>query len=417
MQNTGHSHMKLFKSFIQPLVLSGAALLLLLACEEEPKSIYDPDVVGNPDPIISTVVPDSNFSSSNVVFAGIGVVVINGENFSATRDYNNVFFDGIPGIILTASTTSLRVQVPNITGDSVQVRVAVRGAYYFGDYASPLPIISAVREVGGFIDSDPYISTVSCDNSGNIYVNGDKDIYIVQPDSVKALYNSTLLTGIGKMKMGPAGNNYFIISSAISRITPPDVTEGLWFKALPEALLDFDFNVTGSIYLAGVSGLIFAFDVDTKAFEVDSTYYGVNIRALRVFDGDLYVVGDVLDTLGAIVQKGIWSSEIVGDELVGMDLVADLGNIDSDGSLTVTSIAISASGSIYLGNMNDPPLIVYENGQFSPFHEPILSSPVGALSWGSGDYLYIVRQARGDVTQRVLELDMGQAGAVYHGRD
>lgn len=417
MQNTGHSHMKLFKSIIQPLVFLSAAFFILIACEEDPKSIYDPDVVGNLDPIITTVVPDSNFSSGNIAFAGIGVVIISGENFSATRDYNNVFFDGIPGTILSATTTSLRVQVPTVIGDSVQVRVAVRGAFYFGDYSSPFEIISAVREVGGFIDSDPYISTVSSDNAGNIFVNGDKNIYIVQPDSVKALYNSTLLTGIGKMKMGPAGNNYFIISSAISRITPPDVSEGLWFKALPEALLDFDFNVTGSIFLAGVSGLIFPFDVDTKTFTVDSTYYGMNVRTMRVFDGDLYVVGDVLDTLGAIVQKGIWSSEIVGDELIGMELVADLGDIDTDGSLTITSMAISASGSLFLGNMNDPPLIVYENGQFAPFVEPILSSPIGALSWGSGDYLYIVRQARGDVTQRVLELDMGQAGAVYYGRD
>lgn len=92
MQNTGHNHMKLFKSIIQPLVFLSAAFFILIACEEDPKSIYDPDVVGNLDPIITTVVPDSNFSSGNIAFAGIGVVIISGENFSATRDYNNVFF-------------------------------------------------------------------------------------------------------------------------------------------------------------------------------------------------------------------------------------------------------------------------------------------------------------------------------------
>jgi len=203
MQNTGHSHMKLFKSIIQPLMLLSATFFILIACEEDPKSIYDPDAIGNPDPIIATVVPDSNFSSGNIVFAGIGVVRITGENFSATREYNSVFFDGVLGTILSASTTSLRVQVPNVTGDSVQVRITVRDAYYFGDYSSPLPVVSAVKEVGGFIDSDSYISTVSCDNSGNTYVNGDKNIYIIKPDSVKSEYNSTILTGIGKMKMGP----------------------------------------------------------------------------------------------------------------------------------------------------------------------------------------------------------------------
>ncbi|MBT4035359.1 MAG: IPT/TIG domain-containing protein [Candidatus Marinimicrobia bacterium] len=409
--------MKLFKSIIQPLMLLSATFFILIACEEDPKSIYDPDAIGNPDPIIATVVPDSNFSSGNIVFAGIGVVRITGENFSATREYNSVFFDGVLGTILSASTTSLRVQVPNVTGDSVQVRITVRDAYYFGDYSSPLPVVSAVKEVGGFIDSDSYISTVSCDNSGNTYVNGDKNIYIIKPDSVKSEYNSTILTGIGKMKMGPAGNHYFIIATAISRITPPDVTEGLWFKAMPEALLDFDFNVTGSILLAGVSGVIYSFDIDTKTFTEDSTYHGINVRSMRVFDGDLYVSGERLDTLGAIVQKGLWSSEIVGESLSGMELLADLGDIDANGDLTITSMAISASGSIFLGNLNDPPLIRYKNGQLSPFHEPILSSPIGALSWGSGDYLYLVRQARGDVTQRVLELDMGQAGAVYYGRD
>ncbi len=417
MQNTGQSHMKLFKRIIKSLVILSATFFILIACEEDPKSIYDPDVVGNPDPIISTVVPDSNYSSGNIPFAGIGVVIITGENFSAIVDNNTVFFDGIPGTILSASTTSLRVQVPNVTGDDVQIRVAVRGAFYFGDYAPSFPIVSAVKEVGGFIDSDPYISTASCDNSGNVFVNGGKEIFIIKPDSVKTLYNSTLLTGIGKMKMGPTGNNYFIISSAISRITPPDVTEALWYKAMPEALLDFDFNVTGSIFMAGVSGSIYPFDIDTKTFTVDTTYTGINVRAMRVYDGDLYVVGDRLDTLGAIVQKGLWSSEIIGDSLAGMNLVADLADIDVDGSLTVTSMAISASGSIFLGNVNDPPLIILEHGQLSPFNEPILSSPIGALSWGNGDYLYIVRLARAEVTQRVLQLDMRQAGAVYYGRD
>ncbi|NQT62903.1 MAG: IPT/TIG domain-containing protein [Candidatus Marinimicrobia bacterium] len=412
--------MKLFKSIIQPLMLLSATFFILIACEEDPKSIYDPDVVGNPDPIITTVVPDSNFTSDNISFAGIGVVNITGQNFSSTVAYNSVFFDGVPGTVLSSTVTQLRVQLPNVTGDSVKVRVAVRGAYYFAEYSEPFPILPAVREVGGFIDSDPYISTISCDNSGNLFVNAGRHIHIIEQDSLHTYYDSTRLTGIGKMKMGPEGKNYFIITTAISRITPPDVVEDIWFKSLPEALVDFDFNENGTIFIAGVSGLIYPFEAETKTFTVDSTYYGIKIKTIRVFGGDLYVVGDEVDEVDdvdVVQQKAIYTSQITGDDLGEKQLLATLDEIDADGTLSITSIAISQSGSIFLGNKNDPPLIIYENGQLSPFHEPILSSPIGALSWGSDDYLYIVRQARGDVTQRVLELDMGQTGAIYYGRD
>ena len=417
MQITGLRQMNIVKRLAAAFLLACTMFLMLAGCEEEPVSIYDPDVVGNPDPTISTVVPDSNFSSTNIAFAGIGVVNITGEHFSAILDDNNAFFDGVPGKVLSATPTMLRVQLPNITGDSVEVKVAVRGAYYFGEYLEPFPILSAVKEVGSFIDSDPYISTISCDNSGNIFVNGGKEIFIVEPDSLKQAYNSTLLTGISKMKMGPEGKNYFVISSAISRITPPDVTEGLWYKAMPEVLVDFDFNENGTLFLASVSGNIYPFDAETKTFTVDSTYFGMTIRTLRVFDGDLYVVTDDVDTLGVIQEKAIYTNQITGDVLGDKQRLTTLDGIDTDGTVTVTSIAISESGSIFLGNLNDPALIVYENGHLAPYCEPILSSPIGALSWGSGDYLYLVRQARGEVTQRVLQLDMGQAGSVYYGRD
>ncbi|MBC8375511.1 MAG: IPT/TIG domain-containing protein [FCB group bacterium] len=409
--------MKLLKSIIHPLVLLSATFFILIACEEEPKSIYDPNVEGNPDPVIATVVPDSNFSSNNISFAGIGVVNITGQNFSSTVAYNTVFFDGVPGTVLSSTLTQLRVQVPNVTGDSVEVKVAVRGAYYFAEYSQPFPVVSAVKEVGGFIDSDTYISTISCDNSGNLFVNAGNHLHIIEQDSLHTYYDSTRLTGIGKMKMGPEGKNYFIITTAISRITPPDVVESLWFKALPEALVDFDFNENGTIFIAGVSGLIYPFDAETKTYTVDSTFYGLKIKTIRVFDGNLYVVGNEVDDADVVLQKGIYSSQITGDDLGEKLLLTTLDELDLDGTLSITSIAISQSGSLFLGNMTDPPLIIYENGQLSPFHEPILSSPIGALSWGSGDYLYIVRQARGDVTQRVLELDMGQAGAIYYGRD
>ncbi len=415
MQNTGQRHMNIFKRISGTLLVAGVSMLMLLSCEEEPVSIYDPDVVGNPDPIVTSVVADSNYASDGTAFAGVGVVNITGQHFSPTKDNNQVFFDGLPGIVMSASETVLRVRVPDLIGDSIEVKVAVQGAYYFGEYADPFATQLAAEEVGGFIDADLFImGSIACDNQENVYVNGGQDVYSFAPDSLKSIFNSTNFNAANNIKMGPEGHVYFSILNYVSRIAPPGVG-GSFHAVMPTVVSGLEFNANGHIFVYDGSGNIHALDIDTRAFTTDSTYYGVDIRGIRVFNDQLFVVGNVEDTSKVVIESSIWVSNITGDSLGEKQVYADM-MLFNNGEHDISSITISATGDIFLGNKDNPPLIVY-NGSFQPYYEPILDAPIVALTWGSGDYLYLVRQARDAITQRVIRVNMGQAGAPYYGRD
>ncbi|MDQ7053705.1 MAG: IPT/TIG domain-containing protein [candidate division KSB1 bacterium] len=89
-----------------------------MTCGTEPTpSIWDPEWKGRPDPVITGVEPPGG------TFAGIGIVTLIGENFSSEPAENHVYFDGVKGEILSATPTAVQVKAPNLTGDSVRIKL------------------------------------------------------------------------------------------------------------------------------------------------------------------------------------------------------------------------------------------------------------------------------------------------------
>ena len=110
------------------LVTALVLLATLSACDFEGSSLYDPDAERNSAPVVTDV--SAPFS---VVLAGIDVVTVNGQNFSATPEDNIVVFDdgqgnSASGTVLSASPTQLEVRVPNLINPALRMRVAVIGS-------------------------------------------------------------------------------------------------------------------------------------------------------------------------------------------------------------------------------------------------------------------------------------------------
>ena len=99
---------------------------LIFSCEDPnyPENIWDENDQGNPSPSISSVEPDA-------AFAGIDTLTISGQNFSENTSENLVYFNNMLGEVVNATSTSLSVITPNLVSDSVQIRVAVQGAFLF----------------------------------------------------------------------------------------------------------------------------------------------------------------------------------------------------------------------------------------------------------------------------------------------
>ena len=118
---------------LKTLFLSIFFAIFVYGCEENnyPDSIYDPDDLGKPSPIITSIEPDSG-----KVFSGIDTVWINGSNFSNVISENSVFFSGEPALIVSATETQLIVIARPVSGLDVFIQVAVEGAFNYGVWST-----------------------------------------------------------------------------------------------------------------------------------------------------------------------------------------------------------------------------------------------------------------------------------------
>ena len=117
------------KLFYSDRILLGFSIFIL-SCEEPnaPDSVWDENDQGGSTPIVSSVEPAQG------AFAGIDTLTITGQYFSDNISENLVYFNGMLGNVVEATSTTIGVVPPNLVSDSVQISVAVQGAFVFGKY-------------------------------------------------------------------------------------------------------------------------------------------------------------------------------------------------------------------------------------------------------------------------------------------
>ena len=101
--------------------ISIGLLLIIFSCEDPnyPNDVWDEEDIGNATPIVTGVVP------ADGAFAGIDTIIISGQYFSLSFSENLVYFNGMLGNVVNATSTALSVVPPNLISDSVTIKVAV----------------------------------------------------------------------------------------------------------------------------------------------------------------------------------------------------------------------------------------------------------------------------------------------------
>lgn len=390
--------------------------LVMFSCEDPnyPENIWDEDDQGNASPSISSVEPEGS------AFAGIDTLTINGQNFSENTSANLVYFNNMLGNVISATSTSLRVVTPNLVSDSVQIRVAVQGAFLFADHSSLYTLTAAVSDYGPF-DQFTDIFSLDLDRDENLIVSMDgspnAEFWIVDTNQDSAVWSGALAKGSG-MKLGPTGSVYFVNYQRYlykdEQGTPKENTE--IFKRLNGNATDLDFDSNGNLFAGGTGSTIDVVDINddggltsgiTEAKNLDT----LDILSLRVFNDYLYVL-----TTTVASDQAIYKMQILDDSgsLGDLELVFDWSAYTNKLS-SALCFTLSEAGDLFVGSdSDDQPLTYIQNGNASGFYSSILTAPISYMAWGNSNYLYLINKT--EETNRVQRVDTRMSGADYYGR-
>ena len=389
--------------------------LLVFSCEDPnyPENIWDEDDQGNASPTISSVEPEA-------AFAGIDTLTISGQNFSENTSENLVYFNSMLGEVINATSTSLRVITPNLVSDSVQIRVAVQGAFLFADHSSLYTLTAAVLDYGPF-DQFTDIFSLDLDRDENLIVSLDgtpnAEFWIVDTNQDSAVWSGALAKGSG-MKLGPTGSVYFVNYQRFlykdEQGTPKENSE--IFKRLNGNATDLDFDSYGNLFVGGAGSTVDVVNINdddgltsgvTEAKNLDT----LDILSLKVFNDYLYML-----TTTVTSDQAIYKMQILDDSgsLGDLELVFDWSAYTNKLS-SALCFTLSESGDLFVGSdSDDQPLTYIQNGNASGFYSSILTAPISYVAWGNSNYLYLINKS--EETNRVQRVDTRMSGADYYGR-
>ncbi|MFL3007037.1 MAG: IPT/TIG domain-containing protein [Candidatus Neomarinimicrobiota bacterium] len=403
------------KFFFLDKILLGFSILIF-SCEEpdSPDSIWDENDQGGSTPIVDTVEP------SQGAFAGIDTLTIIGQHFSENLSENLVYFNGMLGNVVGATSTSISVVPPNLVSDSVQISVAVQGSFVFGKYENLYTLSAAVLEYGPF-DQFTDIYSLDLDRQENLIVSlnatPDAQFWIVDTNQDSAVWSRALAKASG-MKLGPTGSIYFVNYQRFlyrdEQGTEKENTE--IFKRLNGNATDLDFDENGNLFLGGTGSTIDHVDIYNEDGLTDGVSEAKNLDtldliSLKVFNNFLYVLTTTVSSDQAIYKIPILdNSGSLGD----LELVFDWSNYTNK-EASALCLTLSESGDIFVGSdWTTQPLTMIQNGSASGFYNTILTAPIVYMAWGNGNYLYVINKT--EDTNRVQKIDTRITGASYFGR-
>ncbi|MBX2976789.1 MAG: IPT/TIG domain-containing protein [Ignavibacteriaceae bacterium] len=402
-------------SYTRIMMISIFVVITFLGCNEEDKvtSLWNGDYTPLPAPVITSISPATQG------LAGIEEVTITGTNFSPNVGENFVYFGNTKGTVLQATTTSLLVKAPNVTGDSLNVRVVVQNALSTSN-AITYKLLSAFRVVVEF-GTGTTPSGITFDNAGNMYYflggikkitpSGDTSSYA--PKGAETFWAS--------LKFGPDGALYAARSVAgIFRIMP-GATPASWVTSSAGigSTNDFDFDQNQNMWAAGNATIISRIKPDKSVKTFPSPAFVV--RGVRVYNGYLYLSGRKDN------KEGIWRAEILPNEDLGaIEPYFDFAAAGYSGD--ATSLAVSTDGVFYLGvntQLNagvEHIIVVRADGTSNILYpgvlEPKMKSKCQSLFWGPGQNIYYVRQIANPTEppkEAIVEVYIGKTSAPYFG--
>jgi sugar lactone lactonase YvrE len=340
---------RLFKWII--LELSFAALLWFTACEGPTQPKYGP---GNPDPnptgnaaaVLDEVNPGEAYFNE--------IVTIKGSGFATRPEFNFVAFGTKVAPVLEATANELKVKAPLFNGDSVKVRVGVKGSELWSNSVDF--IFKALAP--DLIDEEiPWPNGVDVDADGNVYVGSAVDgiIYKITPEGEKSAFAEVPVNG--SIRFGPQQYLYACVKgeSKIVRVSPDGSTVEDVVELDAEPVY-FDWDADRNLYIVGNDVGIFRLDTSGGLTLQDSVG---SPKSCRVFGNHLYVTniwdGQILRY--EITPEGLTGKEVLieGDSPVSLEL-------DADGTLYYS---LAWESTLYLKKTDGSDEVMYE-GELSP---------------------------------------------------
>lgn len=362
------------------LVLLGIAFIIglfLMACESPDQPTYDSS---HPDPNPTGVTPAKIDSVSPNTGYLKDMINIYGSGFNSTPENNFVAFGTKVAEVLTATPTMLEVKAPNISGEDVGVKVAVKGSEFWSDEVD-FTFLDALSVVDEEI---VWPNGVAVDDSENVYIGSADEgiIYKITPGGNKTEFAYEPISGA--MEFGP--DNYLYVceqgEGKIVRISPDggtveDVVE-------VESPIDFDWDANQDMYI--ISNYIEAEDMG-GIFSYSSSGTLTQLvtlgspKCIRIFDQNLYV-------------SNIWDSQILKYEITSNGLENEEVIYEGDSPL---GIEVDAEGTLYFTEAWETSLYTLTpDGDEEILYEGQLMTPMHYLTF-YGKKMYIVYPGWGDV--------------------
>jgi hypothetical protein len=286
------------------LLISG---LFFAACEEVTQPTYGPD---NPDPNPTGLVPATLDSISPGTAFFSEEVKIYGKDFNTDPSYNLVTFSGKRASVTAASGTELTVMTPGFIGETVDVKVAIKGSEFWSDPVEfifkSLPETHDLKVIDEEIN---WAMGIAVDDAENVYIGSaaDSNIYKITPDGTKSEFVSVPI--LGHIHFGPEDYLYVCErdDGKIVRVSP----DGSSVEDVVEVSnpLDFDWDANGVMWIVLADSAVQAMGTDGNLSEVTLI---PGIKNCRVF-GDYLYVSIIWD--GLIVAYKINGTTLEGPEI------------------------------------------------------------------------------------------------------
>jgi len=351
--------------------------IIIFSCSGPDEPTYgskhpDPNPSGLATPILDSLSPGEGYLKD--------IIKVYGSGFNANPKYNFISFGKNIGNILDATPNELTVQTPNISNDTVNVKVSIKGSEY---WSKELPFI--FKNTLEIIDEEiVWPNGVAIDDSENVYIGSADEgiIYKISPNGNKTEFAYEPISGA--MEFGP--DNYLYVceqgEGKIVRISPDggtveDVVE-------VESPIDFDWDSNQDMYIvsnwieAEEMGGIFSYNSSgtlTQLVTLGSP------KCIRIFDQNLFV-------------SNIWDSQILKYEITASGLENEEIIYEGDSPL---GIEIDTEGTLYFTEAWETSLYTLApDGSEEILYEGELMTPMHYLTF-YGKKMYIVYPGWGDV--------------------
>jgi|AP95_1055475.scaffolds.fasta_scaffold00257_6 hypothetical protein len=403
-----------YKYLFTIVILGSLGFFTSCVDNQYPDDIWDPNDRGLPSPVITSLSP------SDSAFAGSDIITINGENFSSNPEEIFVYFNSELGEVLESSKTEIVVSPPNFLADSVIIKIAVGGAFLFGEYDRYYTLYPRIIKYGNFDSFEESVWGLEADNSENLYVGlfdlPEGDIERLTPPNAErdSSFIHSMLPTPSSMRIGPDNDMYYV-DGFYEFLIKHNMSSGQQsYAALPGKIADLDFDINGNLYCGGGGNAIYTVQSDLTSI-TSADYTDININAIRVFDSYLYVAGNYLGESADIPSTGIWRNQItsssgsLGEKELVLDWVVTSGT-DS----RITCLTFDKTGKMYISSDGDIGVAtVNVDGSFNLLYPKIVFGPIAKMTWGAGNYLYL--NYRGS-SRAIYRLELSELGAPYYGR-